>query len=106
MSDDNFWDGAEVIDAYTDDDAIADGQLVELKALGLGYKAIDKATSGVLGLYREEEYKTRLQELIDAAEAKIASSKNDYFYSIKHGGREFFVEQNETAYTILLPEEH
>lgn len=77
-----------------------------MKTLGLRYKAVDKATSGILALYKEDEYKTKLQALIEAAEAKIAGSKNDYFYSINHEGRQFFIEQNETAYTILLPEEH
>lgn len=105
-------DDMPIVYKYTDEDGIEDGILVRLWTLGINSKKIDIATIGVIELFKISEGEngaqydlTKLQKLIAYSEGTMATKK-DWFYSIVWGGKKFFVAQNETGYTIMLPSEY
>jgi hypothetical protein len=105
-------DDMPIVFKYTDEDAIEDGVLVRLWTLGITSRKINIATIGVIELFKVSEGKngaqydlSRLQKLVAHSENAMAAKK-DWFYSIVWEGKKFFVAENETGYTILLPSEY
>lgn len=107
-----MFDEDDVIFEYGDDDAIRDGVLVRVKTLGITPGAIDIMTTGVFESFTYKNANNeeivdipKVKELLSYAESEMRK-KNDRFYAIKHKGQEYFIGQNETAFTIMLPEEY
>ncbi len=105
-------DDMPIIVKYTDEDGIEDGILVRLWALGITSKKINIVTTGVLELFKVSKDEngvqydiSKLQRLISHSE-KTMEAKKDWFYSVVWEGKKFFVAENETGYTILLPSEY
>lgn len=105
-------DDMPIIAKYADEDGIEDGVLVRLWTLGIASKKINIATVGVVELFKVSEGEngahydiSRLQKLVAYSENAMAAKK-DWFYSIVWEGKKFFVAENETGYTILLPSEY
>jgi hypothetical protein len=105
-------DDMPIVYKYTDEDGIEDGILVKLWTLGITSKKIDIVTTGVIELFKVSEGEngaqydiSELQKLIAYSEG-VMVTKKDWFYSIVWEGKKFFVAQNETGYTIMLPSEY
>lgn len=113
----------EPISIYTDSQALADGLLV-----ATGHPLITYVTSNVYHRCIDEFSKDGMWEQFASSKEKferkllaklIASviieiqkqyikdgKKADTFYSVTARGYKFFVEQNESGFTLLFPEDH
>ncbi|MFH0796001.1 MAG: hypothetical protein V2A65_02975 [Candidatus Omnitrophota bacterium] len=112
MTNDNFWDDAEVIFSYTDEQAVEDGVVIPVK-----FGKINRVTRTILddfipaGTESTEVVECKeffaLAEKITREFQRQHQEKDDWFYSVKIDGSEYFVVLNETyGFTMMKPQDY
>ena len=98
----DFWDNAEIIDAYTDEQAVEDGVLIPVK-----FGSINRITRTVLHEFAQKNRSLeKFNEFVDELIKKFESQRNerdDWFYSIEIEGSNYFVVENGSGFTLMKP---
>ena len=100
----DFWDNAEIISIYTDEQAVEDGVLISVC-----FGSITRITRTILEDYmgedRIEEFILFINEIMAkfAAERKL---KKDWFYAISLEGRKYYIVNNGTGFTLMKPKDY
>lgn len=104
---DNFWDDAEIIDAYIDEEAVDDGIIIPI-SFGIINRVTrsifdDFQTNGEYDLKKFNIFMDRIMKDFDLLRQK----KDDWFYKVIIDGKGYFICQNETSYfTLMKPEDY
>ncbi len=109
----------EPISTYTDEDALDDGLLVDVRGLGLGFihgtpinrvtRAVFDAYTGVMGATKLTGVVTNVTDLIRTVGATLGGAKadGDWMVGTTHDGRELWFVPNEVnGYTVMFPEDY
>lgn len=105
---DDFYEGFDLIDAYTDQEAVEDGVLVPVK-----YGEICFVTASVLSDFEEIPAEIRhvmidklLTDAMKTFEAE-RKKKDDWFYEITVWKKKYFVALNgRNLFTLMKPEDY
>lgn len=102
---DDFWKDADIIDAYTDEQAIEDGVLIPVQ-----FGSISRVTRTVLYEFTQKDKSLeRFNEFVEAVMKEFESQRNekeDWFYSIEIDGSKYFVVDNSNGFTLMKPEDY
>ncbi|MBN1794250.1 MAG: hypothetical protein JW844_04740 [Candidatus Omnitrophica bacterium] len=104
---DDFWKDAEIIDAYTDEQAVDDGIVIPVS-----FGIINRVTRPVFDDFVKDEecdlarfniFMDKAIEIFDSVRQK----KDDWFYKVVVDEIPYFVCQNDTGYfTLMKPEDY
>ena len=102
---DDFWNDADIIDVYTDEQAVEDGVLIPVQ-----FGSINRVTRTVLHEFAQKDKSLeRFNEFVEAAMKEFESQRNerdDWFYSIEIEGRKYFIADNGSGFTLMKPEDY
>ncbi len=103
---DDFWDDAEIIDVYTDEQAIEDGVIVPV-FFGL----INRITNNLLSDFIKDEKldEERFGKFMNAVVQEFESQRKikvDWFYKITIEGNSYFIAENGKGFTLMKPEDY
>ncbi len=103
---DDFWDDAEVISVYTDEQAIDDGIIFPV-SFGIinrvtGTVLDEFAVNGECDLAKFNLFMDKVLKEFDLLRQK----KHDWFYSIKVDDRNYFIAENGKGFTLMKPEDY
>ncbi len=102
---DNFWDDAEIISVYTDEQAIEDGVLIPV-----GFGDITRITRTILDDFKGEnaveEFLAFINEVLRKSGEEARKNPDDYFQSIELAGRKYFICHNGNGFTLMKPEDY
>lgn len=104
---DDFWDDADVVFTYTDEQAVEDGVLMPVS-----FGAINLITDGIIhlfskkGIFSIDEFNRFMSEAARKL-SELQKNKYDWFYSIEMDSKKYFIAENGSkGYTLMLPEEY
>jgi len=105
MSDD-FWADAEIIDVYTDEQAVDDGVLIPVES-----GSINRITRTILedfkGENAVEEFLAVLSEAAKKLKENAKRNPDEWFHSIEIAGRKYFICLNcSSGFTLMKPEDY
>ena len=107
MTEDDFWKDAEVIDVYTDEQAVEDGVLMPVF-----FGAINLVTDGIVSRFTRQSFFDieKFNSFMTEAARKLSEQqkeKADWFYSVAIEEKKYFIAQNgSNGFTLMLPEEY
>jgi len=100
----DFWYD-DIVDAYTDEQAVEDGLLIPIQ-----FGSINRVTRAVLHEFAQEDKSLEsFNEFVEAVMKEFESQRdkrNDWFYSIEIDGRNYFVVENGSGFTLMKPEDY
>lgn len=104
---DDFWEDAEVISVYTDEQAIDDGILMPVS-----FGEINLVTDGIVqmfsnkGIFSIDEFNRFMNEAAKKLDEQ-RKRKSDWFYSIQIDKDNYFIAENgSNGFTLMKPEEY
>jgi len=102
---DDFWDDADVVFSYTDEEAVEDGVLIPVQ-----FGGINRVTRTVMEDFKNadifnEEFASFMNKASEELE-KQREIKNDWFYSAIIAGKEYFMCDNGSGFTLMKPEDY
>ena len=105
MVKDDFWKDAEVIDVYTDEQAVEDGVLIPVK-----FGNISRITRAVFddfdkGCFNAPRFYKFMTEAAKELEGQ-QRIKYDWFYSVLIEGRRYYLVDNGSGFTLMKPEDY
>ncbi len=102
---DNFWDDAEIISAYTDEEAIEDGVLIPID-----FSDITRITHSVIEDFKEENAVEKFLAFMNEVDKRFAENAernpDEWFQSIEVAGRKYFICFNGNGFTLMKPEDY
>jgi type I site-specific restriction endonuclease len=103
---DNFWDDADIIDVYTDEQAVEDGVLIPVK-----FDNITRITRTVFDdfVYGEHIDASAFNQFMNKAAQELQRQqhiRDDWFYSVEFAGRKYFICDNGNGFTLMKPEDY
>ena len=102
---DDFWDDADIIDAYTDGQAVDDGVLIPVE-----FGSISRITRSVFEDFKGDDAAEAFLAFIDEALKQFGENAernpDDWFQSIELAGREYFICFNGDGFTLMKPEDY
>lgn len=103
---DDFWDDAEIISAYTDEEAVEDGTLIPVL-----FGEISRVTNTVISDFESNDKVNaeKFFEFMKTAKGQLESQrkeKDDWFYSATIEGRKYFLVDNGSGFTLMKPEDY
>ena len=102
---DDFWEDAEVISAYTDEQAVEDGVLIPVK-----FENITRITKTVFDDFDKGGFDAPgFYKFMAEASKELESQqriKYDWFYSVLIEGRRYFLVDNGNGFTLMKPEDY
>ena len=105
MVEDDFWKDAEIIDVYTDEQAVDDGVLIPVE-----FGNISRITRSVFDDFDEDSLDAPGFHKFMAEAAKELESqqhiKYDWFYSVLIEGRRYYLVDNGSGFTLMKPEDY
>lgn len=104
MSDD-FWEDAEIVYSYTDEQAIEDGVIIPVK-----FGSIIRITRAVFDDYDKGGFNaSAFFSFMNEADKVLEEQKKarkDWFYSALIQGRKYFFVENGSGFTLMKPEDY
>jgi len=102
---DDFWDDAEIVYSYTDEQAIKDGVIIPVK-----FGCIIRITRAVFddfdkGGFNASAFYSFMNEALKLLEEQ-KKAKEDWFYSALIQGRKYFFVENGSGFTLMKPEDY
>jgi hypothetical protein len=102
---DDFWEDAEIIDVYTDEQAIEDGVIIPVK-----FGSITRITRAVFddfdkGGFDAPRFYSFMNEAVKILEGQM-KAKKDWFYSAVIEQQKYFFVENGSGFTLMKPEDY
>lgn len=102
---DDFWEDAEVVFKYTDEQAVEDGVLIPVE-----FGDITRITRTILEDFKGEdaveEFLAFMNEVLKKFRENARKNPDDYFQSIELAGRKYFICHNGNGFTLMKPEDY
>ena len=106
MAEEDFWDNAEVIDVYNDEQAVEDGVLIPVL-----FGEISRITNTVMsdferdGKVNADKFFKFMTEATKELEGQ-QRIKYDWFYSVLIEGRRYYLVDNGSGFILMKPEDY
>lgn len=106
MAEKDFWEDAEVISAYIDEQAVEDGVLIPVL-----FGEISRITNTVMsdfeinGKINADKFFRFMNTAKEQLKAQ-RKEKDDWFYSAIIEGRKYFLVDNGSGFTLMKPEDY
>jgi len=107
MTEKDFWDDAEVVFRYTDEQAVEDGVLIPVS-----FGEINLVTDEIVHMFSEKGIFSidEFNRFMSEAARKLneqRKKKSDWFYSIEIDSKKYFIAENgSNGFTLMKPEEY
>jgi hypothetical protein len=106
MTANNFWEDAEVISSYTDEEAIEDGVIIPVS-----FGNITRVTNSVIAEFSEGNELDESKFLVFMKEASeeldsMMKEKQDWFYETVIDNKRYFIAENGAGFTLMKPEDY
>ena len=105
MGSEDFWDGAEIIYKYSDEDAIDDGVLIPVC-----FGGINRITRSVFDDFDKPCFDSAaFNQFMNKAALELQKQqkeKSDWFYSTILDDRKYFIVDNGSGFTLMKPQDY
>ncbi len=103
---DDFWEDAEVVYSYTDEQAIEDGEIIPVE-----FGNISRVTRTVIEDFSDENqfHHFKFMAFMKASSEQLESmmkAKSDWFYEAVMNNRRYYFVENGAGYTLMKPEDY
>lgn len=103
---DDFWDDAEVISVYTDEQAVEDGVLIPVL-----FGEISRITNTVMSDFEingkvNAEHFFSFMKKASAELEEQQKKRDDWFYSVTIEGSKYFLVDNGSGFTLMKPQDY
>lgn len=102
---DDFWKDTEIIDVYSDEQAIEDGVLIPID-----FRDINRVTRTVLEDFKGdnavEVFLAFMNEVLKKFRENAKRNPSEWFQGIEIAGRKYFICFNGNGFTLMKPEDY